>query len=323
MHSSCAVGSTTDVPTALLAEMAVFAKVVELRSLSAAARQLGVTSSAVSRSVTRLEAQMGAQLLHRSTRAVSPTDLGRQVYAGCASIAQTARDVCALAGQHVSEPTGRLLVTAPVGLGQRWLVPRLFSFLERWPNVSVGVTLTDRLVDVVEEGFDLALRITTALPQGLVARPLLSTSYVLVASPDYVARHGAPQAPGELAAHRCIVLGYGDFTGDLTLFQAATSARVKVKVSGPLTVNNGVAILSAVEAGLGIGLLPDFTARVALESGAVVKVLAEWSLGVPYEERKVHALYAPTRHVPRKVRALIDHLVEASAPANSLHASQT
>jgi DNA-binding transcriptional LysR family regulator len=298
-------------PAALLAEMVVFAKVVEQRSLSAAARQLGVTSSAVSRSVARLEAQMGVQLLHRTTRAVSPTELGQQVYAGCALIAQTARDLRAVAGQHASEPTGRLLVTAPIGLGQRWLMPRLPTFLERWPNLSVGVTLTDRMVDLVEEGFDLALRITTELPPGLIARPLLATSYMLVASPEYLARHGVPQSPAELAAHQCIVLGYGAFTGELTLSRAGGGSRVRVQVSGPLTVNNGAAILSAAQAGVGIGLLPDFTAQAAIESGAAVQLLAGWTFGSPYQARQVQAVYVPTRHVPRKVRALIDHLAGA------------
>lgn len=173
-HSTYAVQSTNDSPAALLSEMVVFAKVVEQTSLSAAARQLGVTNSAVSRSLARLEAHMGVQLLHRTTRAVSPTELGRQVYIGCALIAQTARDLRSVAGQHASEPTGRLLVTAPIGLGQRWLMPRLPLFLDRWPNLSVNVTLTDRMVDLVEEGFDLGLRITAELPQGLVARPLLT-----------------------------------------------------------------------------------------------------------------------------------------------------
>ena len=257
---------------------------------------------------------MGAQLLHRTTRAVSATDLGQQVYAGCALIAQTARDVRSVAGQHAREPTGRLLVTAPIGFGQRWLMPRLPAFLALWPKLSVSVSLTDRTVDLVEEGFDLALRIATSLPPGLVARPLLSTSYVLVAAPGYLAQHGVPLAPMELASHACIVLGYGAFSGDLTMFQAS-GGRVRVQVSGPLTVNNGTAILSAALAGVGIGLLPDFAVHAELKAGTVVQVLADWSFGSPYSERKVHAVYTPTRLVPRKVRALIDHLVAAVDPA--------
>jgi DNA-binding transcriptional LysR family regulator len=290
----------------LLDEMVVFSKVVELRSFTEAARLLGLTGSAVSRSVGRLEAHFGSKLLHRTTRAVSPTELGLEVYSGCSLIAQTAREVSAIAGRYATAPVGRLTVSAPVVFGQRWLSPRLRTFLDRWPDVQVHLTLTDRMVDLVDEGFDIALRISTALPPGLVARPLLSTTYQLIASPGYLHAHGAPATPLELAAHDCILLGYGDFNGNLLLGKGQEQASVKVQ--GRLAVNNGAAILSAAEAGLGIGLLPDFTAAAALQCGTVVRVLPDWHLLGAYVERKVYAVYSPTRHLPQKVRAFIDHL---------------
>jgi len=293
----------------LLDEMVVFAKVVELRGFSQAARQLGLTGSGVSRSVGRLEAHFGSKLLHRTTRKVTPTELGLEVYAGCARIAQTAREVSSLAGRYARTPAGSLQVSAPVGLGQRWLMPRLPSFLQRWPEVQLRVTLTDRMVDLVEEGFDLALRIATSLPPGLVARPLLTTHYRLVASPAYLQQRGTPHTPAELAAHECVLLGYGDFSGSLVLQR--DGEQVAVQVQGRLAVNNGAAILAAAEAGVGIGLLPDFTAAQALAQGSVVPVLPGWELGGGYRPRDVHAVYSPTRHLPLKVRAFIDHLTAA------------
>jgi DNA-binding transcriptional LysR family regulator len=294
----------------LLSEMVVFAKVVELRSFSQAARQLGLTSSAVSRCVGRLEAHMGGKLLHRTTRAVTPSELGLEVYAGCSLIARTARDVKSIAGRYASAPIGRLTVSAPVVFGQHWLGPRLPGFLDRWPEVQLHVTLTDRLVDLVDEGFDIALRITTTLPPGLVARPLLQTSYVLVASPAYLQRRGEPRAPAELAQHDCVLLGYGAFTGDLHFAKGREEANVQVQ--GRLAVNNSAAILGAAEAGVGIGLLPDFTAAPAMQSGSVQRVLTDWSLRGAYIDRKVYAIYSPTRHLPHKVRAFIDHLAEST-----------
>jgi DNA-binding transcriptional LysR family regulator len=292
----------------LMSEMVVFAKVVDLRSFSQAARQLGLTSSAVSRSISRLEAHMGGKLLHRSTRAVTPSELGFEVYAGCSLIAQTARDVKAIASRYASAPIGRLAVSAPVVFGQRWLGPRLPAFLDRWPEVQLHVTLTDRMVDLVDEGFDVALRISTALPPGVAARSLLQTSYVLVASPAYLNRNGHPQAPAELAQHDCVLLGYGDFRGDLCLVRG--EEEVCVHVQGRLAVNNGAAILGAAEASVGIGLLPDFTAARSLQSGSVKQVLPDWSLRGSYVARNAYAIYAPTQYLPRKVRAFIDHLTE-------------
>jgi len=290
----------------LLSEMVVFAKVVELRSFSAAARQLGLSSSAVSKSMGRLEAHMGAKLLNRTTRSVTPTDLGHEAYAGCTLISHTAREVKAIAGRHASAPTGRLKLSAPVVFGQRWLCPRLPAFLARWPDLEVSVTLTDRIVDLVDEGFDIALRIASALQPALVARPLLETRYILVASPEYLRLHGEPQLPAQLAEHPCVLLGYGNFNGDVSLSDG--QQEVQVQLRGRLTVDNSIGILSATEALMGIGLLPDFTAAAALANGEVVQLLPGWALGGAYGSRKVYAVYSPTRYVPRKVRAFIDHL---------------
>lgn len=296
----------------LLTEMVVFAKVVDLKGFAPAARQLELTTSAVSRAVTRLEAHLGVKLLNRTTRSVSLTELGAEVYPGCARIAQTAREVSSLAGHYAVAPRGRVRVSAPPVFGEVWLAPLLPAFLARWPEVEVDLTLIDRMVDLADEGYDLAIRIAApgALSPGLVARSLFKMSYVLVASPAYLATHGAPGTPGSLADHRCIYLGYGPFQDRLD-FEREGHEPVSVRVRGPLTINNSKGILATVEAGLGIGIVPDFTAAESLAAGRLRSLLTDWHFTGPYGERTVHAVYSPSRFLPQKVRVLIDHLAAA------------
>lgn len=292
----------------LLREMAVFAQVVDSGGFSAAARQLGLTTSATSRHVARLEGQLGVRLLHRTTRSVAPTELGQQVYAACKHMLGSAQEVQALAGSYSAQPTGVIRVSAPVVFGQTWLAPRLPGFCARYPEVDVRLTLIDRKVDLIEDGVDLAIRIARELAPGLAARPLCEMRYVLVAAPGYLAEHGSPETPEQLAAHRCTHLGYAPFGDDWTLQRGEERARVRVPAR--VTINNSAAILALVEAGGGIGLVPDFTAHAALRDGRVQQVLPDWSFGEPYTGA-VHAVYLPGKHLPLKVRAFIDYLVAA------------
>jgi DNA-binding transcriptional LysR family regulator len=302
----------------LLDEMVVFARVVDSGGFTAAARALGLTNSAVSRSVARLEAQLGARLLNRTTRSVSLTELGAEVYPGCVRLAQTAREVQALAGRYALVPQGRVRVSAPTVFGEVWLAPRLPAFLARWPQVQVDLTLIDRLVDLVDEGYDLALRITRpgAVAQGLVARALGDMRYVMVATPGYLRRHGVPAEPAQLAAHACVCLDFPASEERLE-FEAAAgqAAPAPVQVRCPLRVNNSSAILATVEAGLGIGIVPDFAAAAGLRAKRLKRVLTRWPLAGAYAPRVVHAVYAPTRHLPPKVRVFIDHLAAGGAAA--------
>jgi DNA-binding transcriptional LysR family regulator len=292
-----------------LPEMVVFAAVVEQRGFAAAARQLDMTASAVSRSVARLEAHLGLKLLNRTTRSLSLTEAGTEIYGQCARIAQAARDVEAQAGRDARKPTGVVRVSAPTVFGEIWLAPRLPGFIARWPEVQVDLTLIDRVVDLAEEGFDLAIRLTLpeALSPGLVARPLFGMSYVMVATPSYLASAGVPSSPGQLCDHRCLYLGYGGFRDRLEMSREGEQA--SVQVGGPLTINSSLAILTAVEADVGIGIVPDFVAADGLDAGRLERVLPAWSLGGAYAARTAHAVYCPTRYLPQKVRVLIDHLV--------------
>jgi DNA-binding transcriptional LysR family regulator len=291
--------------------MIVFAHVVDHRGFATAARQLGMTASAVSRSVSRLEAHLGVKLLNRTTRSLSLTELGTEVYAGCARIVQAARDVEAQAGRDTMSPRGTVRVSAPTIFGEVWLAPQLPPFLEQWPEVRVDLTLIDRVVDLADEGFDLAIRLALpeALSPGLVARELFKMSYIMVAAPSYLKSRGTPLMPEQLKEHRCVYLGYGGFRDRLEM--KCESACSTVQISGPLTINSSLGILTTVEAGLGIGIVPDVVAAGSLTAGQLVRILPDWSLTGAYGDRTVHAVYSPTRYLPQKVRALIDHLVAA------------
>lgn len=291
----------------MLNEMAVFAEVVEHGGFSAAARHLQITTSAVSRHVSRLESHLGGRLLQRTTRSISLTELGAQVYGACLRMLSEAREIHALAGTYSARPNGVIRVSAPVVFGQTRLAQLLPEFLELNPEVDIRLSLIDRPIDLVEEGVDLAIRITRELAPGLVARTLCDTRYTLVASPQYLAKTGTPHHPTDLLSHHCIYLGYANF-GCWTM--AKNKEQITVEVPNRLTINNSAAILTAVKAHGGIGLMPDFTAASGLASGRVVSVLPTWKMLEPYAG-KIYAVYVPGRHIALKTRAFIDFLVVA------------
>ncbi|MGT2507106.1 LysR family transcriptional regulator [Cupriavidus basilensis] len=299
-------------PIAQLNAMAVFARVVECGSFSAAARQLGMTPSAVSRHVTRLEAAIGGSLLQRTTRALALTELGQAVHAACARMVAAAQEVNTLAGDHAGTPHGLLRISAPVVFGQAWLAPRLPALLDRYPGLDLQLTLADRMVDLVEEGVDVAIRIARELAPGLAARPIRAVRYRLVAAPDWLARHGTPTEPAALPGHRCLYLGYGAFGERWSLRHKEDGQTVTLRVPPRVTLNNSAAIVAMAQAGGGIGLVPDFSPVAALASGSLVPVLDDWEILEPYVGT-AFAVYTPTRHLAPKVRAFIDHLVMQAA----------
>lgn len=291
----------------LLNEMVVFAKVVQTRGFSAAARELGLTTSAVSRHVQRLEQHLGGRLLVRTTRQLAPTELGQQVAQLCQRIVEEARDIEGLGNQYRQTPQGKLTISAPVSLGQRWVAPLLAGFSRAYPEVTVVLNLLDRFVDMIEEDYDLVLRISRDLPPGLAVRPLQPVRYILIAAPDYLAQAGVPQHPSGLAAHQFILFGYGEFGGDW-LLRSASGEKVKVQVEPRMTVNNSLAMLTIAEQGSGITLLPDYIAADSLASGKVQQLLNDWEFEHSYAPRNIVAAWHPTRHLPLKARVFIDYL---------------
>lgn len=289
-----------------LDDLYVYAVVVEARGFSAAARRLGVSTSAVSRTVRRLETRLGGELLSRSTRALALTDFGREVYEQCARIGEIARELDAIADGHRNAPQGVLRVSAPVSFGQSWLAPRLSGFCAQWPQVIVDLTLTDTVVDLMSSRCDLALRISRRIADGLVARTLLDFEFVLVASAAYLERAGTPRHPAELQSHSMLVLGQAGYGHQVTLRRG--SDEVSLQSGGGLRANNSIVLLQAALVGQGIAVVPSWVAASALAEGRLARVLEDWRLRSPYEDGRVQLVYLPTRHVAPKIRAFVDYL---------------
>lgn len=287
-----------------LAAMAVFAKVVESKGFSAAARQLGLTKSAVSKQVSRLESSLGARLLNRTTRALSLTEAGAAVYEHCARLVAAAEEAEHAVSRLAAAPRGLLRVTASVTFGRLHVAPAIRDFLAAYPEVQVQLMLGDRMVDLAEEGFDLAIRIADRLGDNLVARRLAPVRFVVCAAPDYLARCGTPKKPADLGDHNCLVFTQ-EGLGEVWRFQTRSGSE-RVRVRGNFQVNSSEATRDAMLAGLGVGLAPVFAVGPDIRAGRLKVVLPRLRIVAPYDA--VHAVYLPNRHLLPKTRSFIDFL---------------
>jgi DNA-binding transcriptional LysR family regulator len=284
--------------------MEVFTKVAALGSFSAAARALGMSQSMATKHVDAIEDRLGAQLFQRTTRRLTLTEAGRRYLDACERILGEIEEADAEAAADVAEPRGILRLNAPVSFGFRQVAPALTEFAPAYPQLTIDLGLTDRFVDLVEEGWDLAIRLGTLRDSALIARRLAPASMVLCASPGYLDRRGTPKAVAELGAHNC--LGY-------TMPSAANAERwlfgndgsVSVAVSGNLRANNGDALRAAAIADQGLIYQPAFLVGDDLRAGRLVCVHLDVA---PFQFGNVYAVYAPSRHVPAKVRRIIDFL---------------
>lgn len=283
--------------------LAVFARVVEAGSFSEAARRLATSRSAVSKAVAKLEVSLGARLLNRTTRHLSLTEIGAAVAEHGSRIIEEATDAENRVASLTSEPRGVLRVSASVAFGTLHVAPALAEFLPRHPHMKVDLTITDRWVDLAEEGYDVAISVTGQPPQNLVARKLAPIQRKLCATPEYFSQRGIPLIPTDLVEHNCLDYtrsgeqGRWRFTGP--------EGEISVPVNGPLHVDDDEALSQAVLCGLGLALLPTFIIGKDLQAGHLRAVLSEY---IPVE-RHVYAMYLPTRHLPTKVRTFIDFLV--------------
>lgn len=285
--------------------MALFVRVVEAGSFSEVARQMGATPSAVSRSISRLERALGAQLLQRTTRKLGLSPGGVEILQHCTDIVSAARAVMDIGGHHREVPQGLVRVCVPKAIGRSVIHPCMGDFLRSYPSVDVQLILDDRALDLVEHNIDLAVRVTETPQVGLIGRRLMSIEHMVCASPDYLTQHELPIAPKDLSAHSCISLGENPSDARWKFIKDGQS--VSVEVRGRYTANNTEVRLDAVCQGLGIGSLPEFTARDDLERGRIVQLLPEWRF-VTHYTGALWLLYTPTRYVPAKLRVLIDHL---------------
>ena len=297
---------STNLPLALLAEMATFVKVVETGSFSEAARQSGSSPSAISRSISRLEKALATRLLQRTTRKLRLSDGGEEVFKRCQEMVAAARSVMEISGQFTQEAEGRIRVSVPKAVGRFVIHPHMPEFLRRYPKVDVELFLEDRQVDLIDDHVDLAIRITDQPPVGLVGRQLLTIDHLLCATPQYLAEHGIPRHPHDLLEHSCIYLGATPNDARWK-FKKGTQS-VTVGVRGRYAANHTGVRLGAVLQHIGIGSLPYFTARHALEQGLIVQVLADWTFLASYHGG-LWLLHSPTRYLPPKLRVFIDYLV--------------
>ncbi|MFJ4139101.1 LysR family transcriptional regulator [Pseudomonas fragi] len=304
-----------NLPVTLLTEMVVFVKVVEAGSFSAAARQLGSSPSAVSRSIARLEKALAIRLLQRTTRKLRLSDAGEEVFRRCREMAGAAQAVMDLSGRFTREAEGLIRVSVPKAVGRYVIHPHMPEFLRRYPKVDVQLILEDRYVDLIDDNVDLSIRITDEPPPGLVGRELFPIEHLLCATPQYLAEQGVPQQPEDLREHSCIVLGETPADARWKFRQGSKS--VTVGVRGRYAANHTGVRLDAVLQGIGIGSLPYFTARQALEEGRVIQVLPEWDFIASYHGG-VWLLQTPTRYLQPKLRVFIDFLVERLAQEPTL-----
>ena len=291
-----------------LERMAIFARVVEAKSFSRAARELGLSKSLISKQITELEKSLGARLLNRTTRALSLTDAGSVFCDYCVRIIEE-RDEARLAVSHLqSEPRGLLRVSSSVAFGRLHLAPALAEFLARYPELKIDMVTTDRLVDLAEERYDVVIRIAGEPASNVVARKIAPVNRRMCATPDYLARHGVPKCPADLGKHNCLTYTYLNPQGFWRLHGPEGS--ISIQVPGNLRLNDDDALAEAVLSGVGIALLPTFIVGKELQQGRLRSVMTEY---VPLE-RSIYAVYLPTHHVPAKVRSFIDYLLARFGP---------
>ncbi|MEX0922171.1 MAG: LysR family transcriptional regulator [Rhodovibrionaceae bacterium] len=287
-----------------LSAMLVFARVVDCGGFTAAAEELDLSKSAVSKQIARLEDRLGTRLLNRTTRTLSLTEAGTAFYERCLDVVAAAQAAEATV-QHLAEaPRGELRINAPMSFGQSHIAPALPDFLARYPELTVDLVLNDRLVDLVEEGFDVGVRIGPLDDSSLVARRLAPARRVLCAAPAYLARAGTPARPEDLRSHDCIAYSY-QLSGRQWRFRHPELGERRVKVSGRLKGNNGDALVAAAAGGLGVVLSPTFIVTEELRSGALRVLLPDWQV---YPRIDVNAVFPASRNLSLKVRVFVDFL---------------
>ena len=286
-----------------LSAIEIFVAVVNQEGFTAAARQLDVSKSYVSKQVSRLEDRLGVRLLNRTTRHVSPTGEGEAFFERCAQILDDLEEAERALTQAHSEPVGTLRLTAPMSFGQAYLAPAAADFMSEYPDLRVDIHFTDRLVDIIEEGFDLAVRVGSLQDSSLIVRRIAAATGYAVAASSYLEAHGDPTHPEDLTDHACLLYSYLQ-TGATWVFQNDDGEEARVDIDGPMRANNGEALLEACKRGLGIYVAPDFITADAIRSDEVRRVLPDWH----QDPGGIWALYPHRRHLSTKVRLFVDFL---------------
>ena len=284
-------------------DLMLFALVVRLKSFRAAAKQRGVASSVVSKHISRLESDLNTQLLRRSTRKLSLTEAGELLYGHCQSLEQGVELASEELNAYRAEPTGVLRITAPGVSGQLFLPKVIHRYTERYPSVEVDMVVQDRFDDLIEQGFDLAIRTGTLEDSSLISKRLVTSCWQAFASPDYLQRHGTPLSLDELAAHECLLFSHEE-SGEADWPCISSEGESTISVNGRFRANSLLALCEAALDGMGIAFLPLYMVRHERAAGALVSVL-ESQL---FRSVGIYALYPQGRYLPLKTRAFIELL---------------
>jgi DNA-binding transcriptional LysR family regulator len=291
-----------------LGEMGIFAKVVAAGSLSAAARELGLSTAVVSRRLAALESRLGVRLINRTTRSLHLTDEGARYHDACARLLAEIEEADAQVSAGRAEPRGPLRVALPAAFGHLHVAPLIPRFAARYPNVQVGLSLSDRNVNVIEEGFDLAVRIADLADSSLAARKLAPNRRVVCASPEYLRRNGTPPTPQDLVGHNCLTTNDFTMTWD---YKDPEGEAGTVRVAGRYACDNWEVLREWALAGLGIALKSTWDVRQQLEDGSLVALFPGYTFA---SDVAIYAVYPHPRFLPAKTRAFIEFLADSFGP---------
>ena len=287
-------------------DLDIFVRVVGTGSMSAAGRELGLSPAVVSKRLRRLEDRLGSRLLQRTTRQISLTDAGQGFYERAVAILASIEEAETFVTKRSSEAQGTLKVTAPAMFGRMHIARHLGRFMASYEDLAVNIVLDDQQLDIVGEGFDLAVRIGELPDSSLVARKLADVRYLIVAAPAYVERHGMPRTPADLEDHSCVP---SDLRDPWKLV-GPNGQKAQHRPSGPLHTNSSEVVRECVMAGTGIGLRPLWEVGEALSDGTLVRILPDWE---GESDEAIHAVYPSRRFLPAKVRLFIDFLAQLYA----------
>ncbi len=288
--------------------MQAFVAVVDKGNFVSAAEMLDTSTAAISRQISGLESHLGVRLLHRTTRRLSLTDTGQEFYSRAQTILSDIAEAESIAGQTVLQPKGILRISAPLSYGTHELSHLLTGFRRRYPDLQLNIDLSDRVVDLANEGIDVALRISRTLTSQLIARKLHEIPMYVCASPAYLKKHGTPKTPEDLTGHAILNYSYLS-TGDNWSFTHTNGDEVHIRVHPTVHATNGALLTTLALDDGGIIIQPDFILKPYLERGELVPILTDWSMGT----FSLYAIYLSRKHLSAKVRAFIDYMVEQAA----------
>lgn len=295
-----------------LSSLGAFVTVVETGSFVRAAERLGSSTSTLSRQIAELEQHLGARLLNRTTRKLSLTEGGQAFYERAVQLLADLEEAEALASSSAAAPRGTLRLTCSLSMGTQHIAPAIASFVARYPDVRFEVSVSDRIVDLVEEGFDLAIRIGRVGSDQLVARRLGAIRLLVCAAPAYLKKHGAPREPSDLARHSVLTYAYSP-TPHIWHLVDREGREHEVRVAGPLHSTTGEFTIAAAAAGLGVIFEPDFMVKPSLDAGTLTRVLPEYE-SAPAD---IWAVYPSRRHLSAKVRLFVEHFAQQLATPSS------